>query len=206
MTSFVFRFVGLEKLPVRLSELDRELFFSLTPEDIAWVCERFKPRNRVAGALQLLLLRACGRPMDRGSVIPRNLLRYVTQAVGARVISIATLRSLYSREPTLYEHQAWAKDHLGFKDIDKDAENELMQALSLQASEASHTDELVVAACRWLFERNFLIPGERRVQDWARGAFALVENEIFKTITAAVPADVLRKCRESVYRARAPAK
>ena len=202
MSTFAFRFVGQESLPARLTDFDRELFFSLTPEDIAVVRERFRSTHRVVGALQILFLRGCGRPMDRASVIPRNLLRYVADTLQAPSVSIASLRTLYDRRQTLYEHQSWAKDYLGIKDLDKGSEKELTAALSLRAAEASHTDDLVVEACRWLYERRFLIPGERRVQDWAREAFAAVEAEILKAITAAVPADVLRKWRESVYSAR----
>ena len=126
----------------------------------------------MAAALQVLFLRAMGRPMERGSIIPRNLLRYVAEALQARIVSIASLRSLYERRPTQYEHQQWARNHLGIKDLDDASERDLTSALALLAAEASHASDLVVAASRWLFEKRILIPGERRLQDWARDAFA----------------------------------
>ncbi len=199
MSTFSYRFVGHESLPPRLTEFDRELFFSLTAEDIPAVRERFRATHRVAAALQVLFLRAMGRPMERGSVIPRNLLRYVADSLQSPAVSIASLRSLYERRQTQYEHQAWAKTHLGIKDLDETSERELTSALALLAAEASHANDLVIAASRWLYEKRILIPGERRVQDWARDAFATVEAEILKTISAVIPAEVLQKCRTSVY-------
>jgi len=71
--------------------------------------------------------------------------------------------------------------------------------LELRAREASHQDDLVTAACHWLYERKILIPGERRVQDWARDAFASIEAEMLQTIETAVPAPARKACQESVY-------
>ncbi|RST50078.1 DUF4158 domain-containing protein [Variovorax sp. MHTC-1] len=67
--------------------------------------QRFRSDRRVEAALQLLFLRACDRPMDRFSVRPRNLLRYVAESLEASPLTIASLRTLYARRPTLYEHQ-----------------------------------------------------------------------------------------------------
>ena len=74
--------------------------------------------------------------------------------------------------------------------------------LKLQAAEASHADDLVTAACHWLYEHRILILGQRRVQDWARDAFAAVEADILSTIVAAVPAASLKHCRELAYSLR----
>jgi hypothetical protein len=105
--------------------------------------------------------------MDRFSVLPRNLLRYVTEVLEAPPLTIASLRSLYERRPRLYEHQQWAKDYLGLRELDPAAEAALTATLALHAAESAHTDELVASACHWLYDHHILIPGQRRVQDWA---------------------------------------
>ena len=74
MSTYAYRFVGQESLPSRLPDFDLEQFFQLTDADIAAVTERFRAGRRVAGALQLLYLRAMGHPMSQTAVIPRNLL------------------------------------------------------------------------------------------------------------------------------------
>ena len=120
--------------------------------------------------------------MDRFAVLPRNLLRYVTETLQASPLTIASLRSLYARRPTLYEHQQWARDYLGLRDLDPSAETALVAMLALHAAEAAHADELVTSACHWLYDHRILIPGERRVQDWARGAFAAIEASVSSAI------------------------
>ncbi|RYF53573.1 MAG: DUF4158 domain-containing protein [Comamonadaceae bacterium] len=79
VSTYVYRFVGLEALPARLTDLQQ--FFQLGTSDVEAIRQRFRSDRRVAAALQLLFLRACGRPMDRFSVLPRNLLRYVAEAL-----------------------------------------------------------------------------------------------------------------------------
>jgi hypothetical protein len=122
MSTYVYRFVGLEVLPGRLTHFDIQQFFELGTGDVDAIRQRFRSDRRVAVALQLLFLRACGRQMDRFSVLPRNLLRYVAEALEAPPLTIASLRSLYERRPTLYEHQQWSKDYLGLRELDPAAE------------------------------------------------------------------------------------
>ena len=43
--------------------------------------------------------------------------------------------------------------------------------LDAQAREAVHPDELETVSKHWLYERRIVIPGKRRIEDWARDAF-----------------------------------
>lgn len=202
MSTYAYRFAGQESLPTRLPDFDLTQFFQLTEADIAAVTERFRADRRVAGALQVLFLRAMGRPMSQTAVIPRNLLKYVTVALNAPPLTIATLRSLYDRLPTLYDHQGWAKKYLGISDIDAQAESAVVNMLNVRAAEASHADDLVTAACHWLYEQKIQIPGARRVRDWARNAFAATETEVLRIIQATVPPTALKQCQDAVYSLR----
>lgn len=67
------------------------------------------------------------------SVLPRNLLRYVAESLEASPLTIASLRTLYARRPTLYEHQQWAKNYLDLRDLDAAAEADLVAMLALHA-------------------------------------------------------------------------
>jgi hypothetical protein len=117
--SFAKRFIGAENLPTRLSEFDIQQSFALSKDDIAAVAERFCPDRQAAAAIQLLFLRASGRPMDRFASVPKALLGTVCDAFQTPAVTIASLRSLYTRRQTLYEHQAWARTYLGLKDLDE---------------------------------------------------------------------------------------
>jgi TnpA family transposase len=122
MSTYAYRYVGQEGLPARLSDFDQRQFFQLRDDDIQAVRQRFRQDRRAAVALRLLFLRAAGRPLDRFAAVPRNLLHHVCEAFGSPLLSIASLRTLYQRRPTLYEHQQWACEYLGLRDLDAAAE------------------------------------------------------------------------------------
>lgn len=117
--SYAKRFIGVENLPSRLSEYDVREAFALSHDDVAAVCDRFRHDRRVAAAIQMLFLRASGRPLDRFATVPKTLLRSVCEALETPAVSIASLRSLYARRQTLYEHQAWAKSYVGLQELDE---------------------------------------------------------------------------------------
>ncbi len=166
--SFAKRFIGAENLPTRLSEFDVQQSFCLSADDIAAVTERFRHDRRVAAAIQMLFLRASGRPMDRFASVPKTLLRSVCDAFQSSGVSIASLRSLYARRQTLYEHQAWARTYLGLQELDESHTEKLQKVLAVAALEAAHPDDLAETVRLWLYERRIVIPGPRRVADWAR--------------------------------------
>jgi hypothetical protein len=101
MPAFALRFVGQEALPPRLSEFDREQFFSLTSADVAALREQFRSDHRLPAALMLMFMRVAGRPLDGFNVLPRNLLRHTAQVLAVSPPSIASLRSIYKRRQTL---------------------------------------------------------------------------------------------------------
>lgn len=91
---FAKRFIGAKNWPARLSEFDVQQSFCLSAGDIAAVAERFRHDHRVAAAIQMLFLRASGRPMDRFASSPKTRLRAVCEAFQTSAVSIASLRSL----------------------------------------------------------------------------------------------------------------
>jgi len=202
MPAFALRFVGQEALPPRLSEFDREQFFSLTSADVAAIRAQFRSDHRLPAALMLMFMRVAGRPLDGFNVLPRNLLRHTAQAMAVSPPSIASLRSIYKRRQTLSKHQLWAKTYLGLRDLGLDDETALTGTLLAQAADASHADDLVQSAGHWLFTRRILIPGARRLQDWARDAFAAVEGQILREVNAAVPPPAAQKMIDAAYSAR----
>jgi hypothetical protein len=201
MPAFALRFVGQEALPPRLSDFDLEQFFSLTSEDVTAIRAQFRSDHRLPAALMLLFMRVAGRTLDGFNVLLRNLLRYTAQVLAVSPPSIASLRSIYKRLQTLSKHQLWAKTYLGLRELDRHDETALTATLRADASDASHSDDLVQSASRWLFTRRILIPGTRRLQDWARGAFAAVEAQILSEVTAAVPPPAAQRLIDSAYSA-----
>ncbi len=140
MSSFAKRFIGVENLPAKMSEFDVQQAFCLSKDDVNAISERFRHDRRVAAAIQMLFLRASGRPMDRFASVLKTLLRSVCDALQTSAVSIATLRSLYERRQTLYEHQAWSRTYLGLQDFDDAKVKQLEQVLAVAALEAAHPE------------------------------------------------------------------
>lgn len=158
----------------------------------------FGPTDSPRSAYNSFALRAFGRPLDRFAAVPRNLLQYVCEAFSAPLLSIASLKTLYQRRPTLYEHQQWVKEHLGIKPFDVTSQAALLEMLRVQAAAAADVDELVTTAQRWLYNRCRLIPGQRQITDMARHAFSAYEAQMLAAVNRAVPAATLQHCMESV--------
>ncbi|MGF6970825.1 TnpA family transposase [Paraburkholderia sp. WC7.3g] len=112
MPGLEFRYVGQDRLPARLSEFDVERYFALTDSDVAAVKERFRRHHRAGVAIQLVYLRASGHTLDHVGTLPRQLLRYVGERLSLPTPTIASLRTLYKRYKTLYEHQLWTCEYL----------------------------------------------------------------------------------------------
>jgi TnpA family transposase len=197
--SFAKRFIGAENLPTRLSEFDVQQSFCLSADDIAAVAERFRHDRRVAAAIQMLFLRASGRPMDRFASVPKTLLRGVCEAFQTSAVSIASLRSLYARRQTLYEHQAWARTYLDLQDLDAAGLDQLQTVLAISALEAAHPDDLAETARTWLYERRIVIPGPRRLADLAREAFDATEATMAATIEAGIGKAAVLKAIDWCY-------
>jgi hypothetical protein len=119
MPGLEFRYVGQDRLPTRLSEFDVECYFALTDSEVAAINERFR-RDRRAGAIQLVFLRASGHTLDHVGTLPRQLLRYVCERLSLPTPTIASLRTLYHRYKTLYDHQVWACEYLGLTSVGPD--------------------------------------------------------------------------------------
>ena len=186
MPGLEFRYVGQDRLPTRLSEFDVERYFALTDSDVAAVNERFRRDRRAGAAIQLIFLRASGHTLDHVGTLPRQLLRYVGERLGLPTPTIASLRTLYQRYKTLYEHQAWTCEYLGMTSISPSHWVELKARMRQDATESLTLDELLQHAHCWLYEHRILIPAERKLRDLGRAIWSDVERGLLARIEATV--------------------
>ncbi|VTU45939.1 Transposase, TnpA family (plasmid) [Variovorax sp. SRS16] len=199
MSTYHLRFVGADHLPRTLSEFDVARFFHLALVDAQAIRERFRADRRLGVAVQFLFLRASGRPLDRFAVVPKTLLQHLARELGVTQTSIASLRSMYRRRETLYDHQRWAREQLGLSSCGDKELAALKAQLRIQANDAASIDELVKGAERWLFERGTLLPSDRVLRDAARKAFAVVEQSALEVIEAAVSASARTVCQTVLF-------
>jgi len=196
------RFVGAVELPKSLSVFDVEQSFRLSSEDVVAIRARFRADRRLGAALQLVVLRATGRSMNRAASVPRALLRSLCSALDASEMAIASLKSIYARVATLYEHQRWACEYVGLSATDDATLATLARALDALARTAASVDELVQEAELWLFVRQHLLPADRPLRDLARKSFAAIEAAAMAAVATEVPEAMQRKALAAVYGSR----
>ncbi|PZP99185.1 MAG: hypothetical protein DI587_11040 [Variovorax paradoxus] len=196
------RFVGATELPKTLSDFDVQQSFRISSADVAAIRERFRADRRLGVAVQLVFLRATGRPLDRTASVPRALLRSLCAALGAPETAIASLKTIYQRVATLYEHQQWAREHAGIVPADDAVMAELGRALESLAATAASVDELVQEAELWLFGRQHLLPADRALRDLARKAYAFIEAAALEAVNSEVPAHKQSAVLAAVFSSR----
>lgn len=206
MSSYLTRYVGADSLPRNISDLDVSVYFRLMPEDTEEIHARFRrdhhPRvadRKVGLAAQLIFLRATGRTFDQVKAIPPAVLRHIGDALKIRTPSIVTLRAIYKRQRTLYEHQSWAREYLGLKVPADEDLAAAKTALKAQAAEVASADELVATAQLWFYNKKLLLPGERAIRELAVEAFAHIEREAIKVIKSNIPAEQLAACNKAIF-------
>jgi hypothetical protein len=109
------QYLGLSALPRILGQIEIEAFFSFSAHEIGLIRSPYKQNHRIAAAIQVGFLRMTGRLMQAVGAIPSPLLKHVGAQLGAAVPSIASLRTIYRRRSTLFEHQARAMKIAGFQ-------------------------------------------------------------------------------------------
>lgn len=188
MSSYRYRFVGYEKLPSGLNAEDVHLHCRL-PEDLIKEIRdsSFAKRYHLGLAVQLSFLALTGKNPDAKLKMPPVMLNLLCDQLGIHTTAIASLKSLYLKaDRTLGNHRTWVREKLLFSAFDSNAEERLQAALSQRALDASSSEELFNSAQEWLFDNKIVLPGKRHVEDLARAAFRVVEDEALATIRAAV--------------------
>nr|WP_257993276.1 Tn3 family transposase [Cupriavidus pauculus] len=188
-----FGYVGIDRLPARMSEFEVERYFALADRDMVEVNERFRRDRRAGAAIQLVFLRASGHTLDHVGTLPRQLLRYIGERLGLPTPTIASLRTMYHRYKTLYDHQVWACDYLGLTRIGPDHWAGLGAWMRQDAKESLTPEDLLQHARSWLYERRILIPAERALRDLGRSIWAEIERAVVAMIEAVIPESQLAR-------------
>jgi Domain of unknown function (DUF4158) len=110
--------LGLRELPPEVSSFELQAFFTFSGTEraaIAAIEECRQPAHKLGLALHIGFLRMSGCPLNAVRMVPANLLQHLgAQLATEAVPNLASLRALYRRGRTLYDHQALACKLLGF--------------------------------------------------------------------------------------------
>ena len=97
--------------------------------------------------LHIGFLRMSGRVLNSTDVIHWRILAFLGAQLQIPARRVVSLRALYARQPTLYEHQQLTKAPLGFR--------KLIESAHLRKKRGGATDatEFLIGAHQWLYEQ-----------------------------------------------------
>ena len=197
-----YQYLGTSIFPKTLSAVELQAFFTFSEDDLKAIRTRKKESLRIAAAIQLGFLKMTGCPLAALRIIPPRLLHHVAAQLGSAPISIATLRTIYERPKTLYEHQWWAMQVLGFSKAQPEHLKALAPFLANEANHVSSVDALVERGKLWLYQRRFIAIGDRELRDYARRAMADSEVGLFRYIREQLPARKMARWETTVLARR----
>ncbi len=190
--------LGLREFPDELTAFEISYVFHFSPEEYEAIATRRGALHRLAAAVHLGFIKMTGCTLDAWEHIPPRVLRHLGDTLALPSPELTSLRALYRREQTLFEHQRWATEVLGFHAFSKRRQRLLMRQLRREARKAISLERLVQFAKRWLYEHRILIPAERRLRELAARAYRAAEQDLFRVITMTIPASVREQWHEQL--------
>lgn len=191
-------FLGLRELPHEISPFELQAFFTFSEAERAAIEERRQPAHKLGLALQIGFLRLSGRPLKAFRIVPANLLRHLGTQLAIEVPDLASLRALYRRGRTLYDHQQLACELLGFQRLSEHQRRSLVRILRDEWARRADRDHLVAFARRWLYEHRLLIVHDRALRTMITAAATQLETELAHSIQATVGASLLARWRGAI--------
>ena len=189
MSRWEHRYLGRERFPDALSAMEIEHFFTLGEEEYAAVRRRRRVLNRLALALQIGFLKMAGRTLNSVEIIPPGVLEHLGRQLGCAPPRLASIRALYRRRRTLFDHQAAALTALGRTEPSEHAARGLVAYLRREAAAVFDNAELMARSRSWLVDHGYLLLRERDIRRLLAAARRHQEQVLFRTIVAVAVSD-----------------
>ena len=101
-------FLGMRELPRDISDFEMKAFFTFAGAEREAINARRGDAHKLGLALHIGFLRMSGRLLYAFRVVPVALWRHLSEELGIATPDVASLRTLYGREKTLFDHQQLA--------------------------------------------------------------------------------------------------
>lgn len=137
-------------------------------------------------ALHIGFLRMSGRLLSTFRVVPPTLWRHLGNELGIDAPEIASLRAMYGRDRTLFDHQQVACMTLGFRWMSEHQRRALVRELRDEVPRCADREQLLVRARQWLYEHRLLIVHDRAIRTLIAAALTQLEAETGAAIRAVV--------------------
>ena len=196
-------YLGMRELPRELSPFELQAFFTFSPAERELIAARRGNRLKLGLALHIGFLRMSGRLLDAFRVIPSVLWRHLSTELGIDAPELASLRAMYGRGRTLFDHQQVACESLGFRWMSEHQRRALVRELRDEVARCADREQLLVRARQWLYEHRLLIVHDRAIRTLIAAALAQLEAETGATIRAVVKPGTLDRWRRAIAAPRA---
>jgi hypothetical protein len=175
-------YLGRSTFPKNLSEFELQRAFTFTHRERRDIRKAFRVRYRLAAALQLGFLRLSGKSLASIAYVPTLVLHHLGRQFRGPVPDLATLRALYRRRPTRFEHYRWALEYSGLMKLDGRGAANLQQELRRRTHATLARPRLEQHAREWLHNHFYLIPHPRRITRWLRLIIRSVEADDYREL------------------------
>jgi TnpA family transposase len=189
MSRWEHRYLGQERFPNALSVMEVEHFFTLGEDELVAVRRRRTNLNRLALALQIGFLKLTGGTLNSVEIVPTSVLDHLGRQLGYAPPRIASIRALYRRRRTLFEHQAAALLALGRTETSEHAERGLVAYLRREAAAVFDNAELMARSRSWLVDHHYVLLRERAIRRLVSAARRHQEKTLFKAVIAVAEPD-----------------
>jgi hypothetical protein len=161
--TFQSTYVGRHDFPKSLPDFLLQQWFTLNDRDRRATRKAFRSRHRIGAALQLGFVGMTGTTLRSLEYVPAAVLRHLGRQFKQPVPDIATLRTLYRRRRTRFEHQRWPIQQWGLRDFDLAIEQRLIEYLHERTNATLSRGRLEQAAREWLYRAYVAIPRPRTI-------------------------------------------
>jgi TnpA family transposase len=203
MQSWHTTYLGLKDLPRELSAFELQAFFTFSRDEREVIDARYGATHKLGLALHIGFLRLSGRSLDSVRVVPASLWAHLGKELGVRSPDVASLKAMYGRTKTLFDHRQLARETMGFRLPTEHQNRAFLRVLRDEAARLSDKDQLLVFARRWLYDHKLLIENNRSLRTQIVAALDMLETQTGERITTTVPSDLLDKWRRTLAEFRA---
>ena len=197
-------YLGQRELPREFSAFELQAFFTFSRPEQELIQARRGDLLKLGLALHIGFLRMSGRLLDALRSVPPTLWRHLGNELGIEAPEIASLRAMYGRGRTLFDHQQVACDALGFRWMSEHQRRALVRLLSDEVSRCADREQLLVCARRWLYEHRLLIVHDRAIRALIAAALVQLEAKTAILIRTEIGPSTLERWRRTVAEPHTP--
>ena len=180
-----------------------QAFFSFGRDELELIARRRGGNHKLGLALHIGFVRMSGQPLNSVHAVPAVLLRHLGSMLDIETPYLASLRALYARGRTLFDHQQQACEVLGFAWMTEHQRRALVRILRDEVAHSGDRERLLLHARHWLYEHRLIIVHDRAIRGLVAAALVELEAVTAQAIRAAVPAVALKRWSSAMEATRA---